>query len=67
MRGVEENRPLVPCHICGREIAVREEVDWATVDVRTRVSLSPPDSVPQHFVAHRDCLKKKPLLADTDP
>lgn len=61
-----ERRPLAERHICGRPIAIREEVGWATVDLRTRVSLSPPDTVPRAFVVHVACARESPLLKPED-
>lgn len=56
--------PLTTCRICGREIAVRDELGWAVVQVREAVKLSPPEFVPQEFLVHLECAKTKPLLAD---
>jgi hypothetical protein len=55
------------CRICGREISVRDELGWATVEVREAVKLSPPEFVPQEFYVHMRCAEGEPLLLNELP
>jgi hypothetical protein len=55
------------CPICGREVAGRDEVRWAVVEVREAVKLFPHEFVPQEFVVHMECLRTKPLLPEETP
>ena len=52
------------CRICGQEVAVRDELGWAIVEVREVVKLRPHEFVPQEFYVHLDCAKTQPLLRD---
>jgi len=56
--------PASTCRICGRPIAVRDELGWAVVQVREVVKVSPPEFVPQEFLVHIECAKVRPLLSD---
>jgi hypothetical protein len=59
--------PVTTCPICGSEIAVRDELEWAIVQVREAVKLFPHEFVPQEFVVHMKCLKTEPLLSEQSP
>ena len=50
------------CPICGRDVAVRNELGWAIVELREAVKLSPPEFVPQEFYLHMECAKAAQLL-----
>ncbi len=50
------------CRICGRDVAVRNELGWAIVELREAVKLSPPEFVPQEFYLHMECAKAAKLL-----
>jgi hypothetical protein len=55
--------PVTTCRICGREIAVRDELGWAVVRLREVVELSPLEFVPQEFLVHMECATVQPLLS----
>jgi hypothetical protein len=53
------------CRICGRPVAVAEELGWARVQVNEVVRNWPSEeSMRQDFFVHMECLRTRPLLSD---